>query len=363
MGEKELRLALVCYGGVSLAVYMHGVTKEIWHLARASRDFTAGDQGGSGAPSPSQTIYREILQGRPKRSQAAPARRAGHHIRGECRRHQWRVPRSCAGDGPVDRTADRPVAARRRCRCADRSRRPSSLALHQILGAADPLAAAAPARRHGGAHCRAETRREVRRKLSSFIRARWFAPPFGGEGFTGLLLDACDAMAANPAGPPLIPDGHPLDLFVTTTDFTGHVERLLLNSPPETARPRHRLSIAFGARGGRPRRLASPPELVFASRATAAFRAPSRRSGARARCRARQARARLARPAVVSRAHPAASCRRRRRRGRRADRRIGAGQCTVRPGHRRAQGPAGRGAWSTGASSMSSPRRAQAPSG
>ena len=34
--EKELRLALVCYGGVSLAVYMHGVTKEILKLARAS---------------------------------------------------------------------------------------------------------------------------------------------------------------------------------------------------------------------------------------------------------------------------------------------------------------------------------------
>ena len=28
MREKELRLALVCYGGVSLAVYMHGTTKE-----------------------------------------------------------------------------------------------------------------------------------------------------------------------------------------------------------------------------------------------------------------------------------------------------------------------------------------------
>ena len=37
MREKELRLALICYGGVSLAIYMHGVTKEIWRLARASR--------------------------------------------------------------------------------------------------------------------------------------------------------------------------------------------------------------------------------------------------------------------------------------------------------------------------------------
>ena len=36
MQTKELRLALVCYGGVSLAVYMHGLTKEVWKLARVS---------------------------------------------------------------------------------------------------------------------------------------------------------------------------------------------------------------------------------------------------------------------------------------------------------------------------------------
>ena len=34
--EKELRIALVCSGGVSLAVYMHGITKEILKLVRAS---------------------------------------------------------------------------------------------------------------------------------------------------------------------------------------------------------------------------------------------------------------------------------------------------------------------------------------
>ena len=29
MRQKELRIGLVCYGGVSLAVYMHGVTREL----------------------------------------------------------------------------------------------------------------------------------------------------------------------------------------------------------------------------------------------------------------------------------------------------------------------------------------------
>jgi hypothetical protein len=35
--DKELRIALVCFGGVSLAVYMHGVSKEVLKLVRASR--------------------------------------------------------------------------------------------------------------------------------------------------------------------------------------------------------------------------------------------------------------------------------------------------------------------------------------
>ena len=50
MRQKELRIALVCYGGVSLAVYMHGVTKEVWKLARASRAFhIGGDFAGPGS--------------------------------------------------------------------------------------------------------------------------------------------------------------------------------------------------------------------------------------------------------------------------------------------------------------------------
>src|SRR5882757_3842411 len=58
MREKEIRLALVCYGGISLAVYMHGITKEIWRLARASQAFHHDEetQGGS------QGVYRALLQ-------------------------------------------------------------------------------------------------------------------------------------------------------------------------------------------------------------------------------------------------------------------------------------------------------------
>src|SRR5215210_6481460 len=61
MREKELRLALICYGGISLAVYMHGITKEVWRLARASRDFHAGEEAGAGLDSTGR-VYRKLLE-------------------------------------------------------------------------------------------------------------------------------------------------------------------------------------------------------------------------------------------------------------------------------------------------------------
>jgi len=48
---REVRLGLVCYGGVSLAIYMHGVTKELYKLVRAARAFErAYDENGGQVP-------------------------------------------------------------------------------------------------------------------------------------------------------------------------------------------------------------------------------------------------------------------------------------------------------------------------
>jgi patatin-related protein len=111
----------------------------------------------------------------------------------------------------------------------------------------------------------------VRHKLSHFIRSRWFEPPFGGDIFTAMILDAFDAMEATQRGPTLLPEGHPLDLFVTVTDFEGHPQSLNLNSPPQVIETEHRLSIGFRARGRGERIFADPAELTFAARATASF--------------------------------------------------------------------------------------------
>src|SRR6185295_4268320 len=63
MRQKELRIALVCYGGISLAVYMHGVTKELWKLVRASRTFHSAEPNPEPAGSAdSEHVYYRLLE-------------------------------------------------------------------------------------------------------------------------------------------------------------------------------------------------------------------------------------------------------------------------------------------------------------
>ncbi|MBT3269408.1 patatin-like protein [Candidatus Poribacteria bacterium] len=58
-GHKELRIALVCYGGVSLAVYMHGVTKELHKLVVASEALNGACQGGGDPPGDSMNPFSQ----------------------------------------------------------------------------------------------------------------------------------------------------------------------------------------------------------------------------------------------------------------------------------------------------------------
>jgi patatin-related protein len=114
-------------------------------------------------------------------------------------------------------------------------------------------------------------RAEVRAKLERFVRSRWFEPPFGGKQLMNMLLDALEAMRDAPAGPRLLPEGQPLDLFVTVTDFRGHPERLRLNSPPEVVETEHRLVFSFSDHGQDGDALGHAAELAFAARATSSF--------------------------------------------------------------------------------------------
>ncbi len=266
MREKELRFALICYGGISLAVYMHGAAIAGGRLAAASRAFHDGGAiGGAGA------VYRDLLGAIAARSNVrlrvftdiiAGASAGG--INGIF------LARALATGQSLDPLTDLWLEDADVDRLIDPDARPLSAATKFW---AVPIAGWAMKRR-GNTIDRtvgAGAQDEVRAKLSRFVRARWFEPPFGGAIFSNLLLDAFDAMDAAPKGPPLVPAGQPVDLFVSVTDFAGHSAPLSLNSPPRVTEQEHRLIMRFREDRRTGKRLDDVPALTAAARATASF--------------------------------------------------------------------------------------------
>ncbi|MBL9069545.1 MAG: patatin-like protein [Sphingopyxis sp.] len=266
MREKELRFALICYGGISLAVYMHGITKEVWRLAAASRAFhDGGPLGGVG------TVYRDLLAALAERGHirlrvladiVAGASAGG--INGIF------LARALATGQSLDPLTELWLDDADVDRLIDPDARPLSAATKFW---AVPIAGWMMKKR-GNVIDRTVgegAQDEVRAKLSRFVRARWFEPPFGGETFSNLLLDAFDAMDRGPRGPVLVPAGQPVDLFVSVTDFAGHHVSLALNSPARVSEHEHRLVMRFRQDDRGARQLDDVPALAAAARATASF--------------------------------------------------------------------------------------------
>lgn len=269
MQQKELRIALVCYGGVSLAVYMHGVTKEIWHLARASRCFHSGEQPETGVAKVYHDLLKTMEEQRDVKLRVLPdiltgasagginavflaqAIYSGHSL--EPLTDLW------LENADVDKLLD--ADARPVWKFAKIWAQPIAWWLFARPGNVVSESVAP------------ETRNEVRRKVSRLVRGRWFQPPFSGDNFSELLFNAMVTIQQSEMGAPLLPAGHPLDLLVTTTDFRGHAELLRLNSPPVVQESEHRMPICFRAETPEVsgKKLADPLELTLAARATASF--------------------------------------------------------------------------------------------
>jgi patatin-related protein len=268
MHRKELRLALVCYGGVSLAVYMHGITKEIWKLSRASMrrqhsqplppaDDTEAvylDLLEALGPTLNLTVSTDIIAGASAGGingiLLAQAVASGQSL--EPLRKLWLE--SADSDRLLDpEAASRPLSKLWAMPLVAWTRR-RGLVLDEMEDE--------------------EVRQEAAEKLSRLMRSRWFAPPFSGPAFSGLIHDAFTLMATSRATPPLLPAQQPLDLFVTVTDYHGAGVRLALHSPPEIIETEHRLVFGFHSAGAGPdgsRHLADLAALTFAARATASF--------------------------------------------------------------------------------------------
>lgn len=269
MRQKELRIALICYGGVSLAVYMHGVTKEVWKLARASRAFHAGVPPADGV----QGVYRALLEDievqQGIKLRVLPDILTGASAGGI---NAVFLAQAIHSGQSLEPLTDLWLE----CADVDQLIDPDARPMWRFAKFWAQPVVSWFLRRPGNAVSESvapETRAEVRRKVSRFIRGRWFEPPFSGYGFSRLLHNAFKAMAAAPMEMPLLPKDHPLDLMVTATDFHGHIELLRLNSPPVVEESEHRLPISFQSRtpADAGHDLADTLELTFAARATASF--------------------------------------------------------------------------------------------
>ena len=236
MKDKELRLALVCYGGVSLVLYMHGVIKEILKLARASKAYhsTANAErrrtgsftslkGPDDRELDSEEVYLSLLQ------------RIGHKL-------DLRViidsvagasaggisgiilARALAHDLSIDHLRElwfEEADVLRLLAPKQRARPWSKWLLYPFLWILFRLRILGLV-----------TDREIRRKLSTFFRSRWFEPPFDGDRFLALLFDGMRAMQRSSVRTSsLLPPGHALDLSVTVTDMFGYPRRLEVNTP------------------------------------------------------------------------------------------------------------------------------------
>ncbi len=257
--DRELRLALICYGGISLAVYMHGLVKEVWHLARASRAAHDANTPLTGSAGVYQTMLTDLAERSGVRLRVLADIVAGASAGGI---NGVFLAQAISTGQSLDPLTDLWLDNADIEALLDPAQAPSS-ALSRPW--ARPLVWMASGRDEGDPAIAAE----VRAKLDRFVRARWFEPPFGGRVMVDMLLNAFAAMAAGPVGPRLLPPGQPLDLFVTVTDFTGHPELLRLHSPPEVVETEHRIVIGFSDRAGPV--LADAAELVFAARATSSF--------------------------------------------------------------------------------------------
>ncbi|MES0809249.1 patatin-like protein [Roseibium sp. SCPC15] len=275
MKEIELRLALVLYGGVSLAIYMHGVSREILNLVRASsyrldRKANGSLNGGTIEElTPVQVAFQDLLD---LLSSVADIRVVVDAIAGASAGgvNGIMLARAIAHDLPLE------SHSRMWLENADVTRlsRPQTGLSRYLKISVSPVLDRLVSSRLNKQIESAETRE----KLRQFMQARWFSPPFSGERFIGWMLDACKNMekGEEPKGS-LIPRGQTLDLFVTITDYNGVKRRILLDDPAYVEEWDHRRILNFHAVHRTPGFVDSEftadniPELVFAARATSSF--------------------------------------------------------------------------------------------
>jgi patatin-related protein len=271
--KRELRLAVVIYGGASLAIYMHGVTKELLKLVRASKVFhEIGRARGQKAryqdsadhrESDTEEVYFELI------------RRINDHC-------HFRVV--------IDVIAGASAGAINGVMLGKAIVDDGLLEVQTPMWLNDADAEYLAEPRQPGqkwylypvlrllSHWLPKeigARPETREKLAHFVRSSWFQPPFSGKRLCTHFFNALDAMVASRrADSSLLPPGQRLDVYASLTDLAGYPNSLRLNEELVASDQAHAAycQLSHGADADSSDfRDDNLPALVWAARASSSF--------------------------------------------------------------------------------------------
>lgn len=286
MKEKELRLAIVFFGGVSLAIYQHGINREILNLIRASKLHHRNRLGERSSDVPS---FRSRYPEEPERSTGDVYLQSllaiGQHlslrvivdvISGSSAggMNGIALARALAHDLSLAPLTDMWLEE------ADMLKllAPEARARLWSKWVFRPLVRPVLARLKREGLIIGKIDAEMQERVSMFLRSRWFKPPLDGRRLATLILDGLTAMERpDAANESLLPPGTGLDLLVTVTDFRGLDRSIFIHDPPVVNEREHRGLIRFRLNHDKAGHLQSEfdldslPSLAFAARASASY--------------------------------------------------------------------------------------------
>ncbi|MEM7218165.1 MAG: patatin-like protein [Pseudomonadota bacterium] len=271
MQKSELRLAVVIYGGASLAVYMHGATRELFHLVQASK---ANRKATDCAPlNATGEIYLELLQEIGARQDFRVvidviAGASAGAINGAL------LGKALAFDLSLRALTELWLAQADVDELADPA--PPGWRLRTLRPLISTLARLLPSRFRDNP--------TTRGKFQRFLGRAWLTPPLSGRRLCEILLDGLKDMADQRRGGSLLPRGTRLDLYTSITDMAGYPTALRVSERTVASEREHAVLARFThlAHSGGPDPAdaveskgdfasANDPGLVWAARASSSY--------------------------------------------------------------------------------------------
>jgi predicted acylesterase/phospholipase RssA len=266
---REVRLALVCYGGSSLAIYIHGNTKEIFRLVQASKALQQDANDNQGA-------MRNAVAANQK-PDPEPGK-AFQDLTGSSREWYKRLLKMWIDDPQKVRT--RVVV--------DVIAGTSAGGINGVI-LAKALAHDLPVDNLTALWLDKASLAKLTNGYFGVLRVLVGKAPVDGDALVGWLFDALNGMDNTDLTkhfdlhrtPSLLPGGDQLDLFVTTTDRFGYPQNLIVGNPASAVETRNRHVLHFvypgvnnGCDPSKPVDHFCPlwtPSLTFAARASSSI--------------------------------------------------------------------------------------------